>query len=269
MTLWHNGALVDAASVRIDPSDRGFTLGDGVFETIRVVRAEPVRLDRHLARLDAGAASLGIPVPFDEAIIGAACTSVIVAEHVIEGSLRITLSRGPATRGLAPPIRPNPTLLISAYTGSPRSDAVTLITARSTRRNEYSPLSRIKSLNYLDGILARREAEAVGADDALMLNTAGLVAESTIATVIMFQEDRFWTPPLQDGALPGIARQVLLEAGIIAERSIDPSALDQASALFLCNSLGVRQVSKLDGHYFTERPELLDRLRTALEPSRP
>ncbi|MCQ8277830.1 aminotransferase class IV [Acetobacteraceae bacterium KSS8] len=243
-------------------------MGDGVFETIRVRQGRPVRLERHLARLQAGAAVLGIPARFGEAEIEAGCTSAIAGNAVLDGSLRISLSRGPAARGLASPVAPNPTLLIAAHKANATSEPVILLTARTTRRNEHSPLSRIKSLNYLDGILARREAEAGGADDALMLNTAGLVAESTAATLIAFAEDRLWTPRIEDGALPGIARQVLMDTALVAERVITPDWLARVPVMFLCNSLGVRSVSALDGRSLKERPELLDGLRKALEPDR-
>jgi branched-chain amino acid aminotransferase len=165
---------------------------------------------------------------------------VLCANHLNEAAVRITLSRGPAARGLLPSGTPTPTLLVGAAQLPPVAPPARLVISEITRRNEFSPLSRIKSLNYLDGVLARQEAEKAGADDALLLNTAGNVAEATAANVFLLMNGEWITPPVEDGALPGIARALLLEHGVAREQRITCSDLPEAQAGFLSNSLGRR-----------------------------
>lgn len=141
MKVWLNGALVPAEEARIDPADRGFTLGDGLFETIRVAAGRPRHLDRHLARLAGGAADLGIPLPMGELEIAAGIASLLAETGVAEASVRLTLTRGPAPRGLLLPDAPRPTLLATAAPASPPPVPARAVIARSTCRNELSPLS--------------------------------------------------------------------------------------------------------------------------------
>jgi branched-chain amino acid aminotransferase len=121
-----------------------------------------------------------------------------------------------------------------------------LVTSTTVRRNEFSPLARIKSLNYLDAILARQEAAARGADDALLLSTRGQVAEASAANLFVLLDGALVTPPVEDGALPGVMRQVLLDAGA-AERPLAPADLVGVEEIFLTNALGLRAVAGLDG----------------------
>ncbi len=133
-----------------------------------------------------------------------------------------------------------PTVLINAAGLPGTAPPARLIIAQHTRRNELSPLSRIKSLNYLDSIMARQEAEAAGKDDAVLLNTRGDVAEATAANIVLFLDGRWMTPRVADGALPGIARGLFLEAGRVTEACIGLDDLARAEAGFLVNSLGRR-----------------------------
>ncbi len=162
--------------------------------------------------------------------------------------VRVTLTRGPGTRGIAPPPNPSPTFVVTVAPLPPAAESARIIIAAVTRRNEHSPLARIKHLNYLDNILARREADAVGADDALLLNTAGRVAESTVANVFLLVDGFMLTPPIVDGALPGIMRAEAIKLARAEERSISVEMLRRASEVFLTNALGVRPVTHIDGH---------------------
>lgn len=244
--LWLNGRLVAAGQPQIDPADRGFTLGDGVFETLPAIRGEPLHLERHLARLARGAAVLGFAVPYPRDTIVAAIGRVLVATGDGDSVIRITLTRGPAPRGLLPPATPRPSLMITAGRLQPPAGVARAIIARSTRRNEMSPVSTIKSLNYLDNILARQEADDVGAQEAILLNTKGRVAGATIANVFAVIGGILVTPPVSEGALPGIRRGLLLEQGRAVERGLTEAALKAASEIFLTNSLGLRAVVALD-----------------------
>lgn len=243
--VWLNGALLSAGAARIDPTDRGFTLGDGVFETIAVRRRVPCQLDRHMARLSAGAAVLGIPLTWTLADVATAI-STLLEDSVEDAAVRATLTRGPATRGVLPAGDITPTLLITAGPLPPKLPPARVVVARSTCRNEFSPLARIKSLNYLDNIIARREAAARGADDAILLNTRGNAAEATASTLLVLLDGAVVTPPLADGALPGIARARLIEAGRVIERSMSAADLDRIDGAALVNALGCRQVASLE-----------------------
>ncbi|CCG41411.1 aminotransferase class IV [Magnetospirillum molischianum] len=263
MIVWLNGTLI--AEPRLDPSDRGFTLGDGLFETIRIVKGHPRHLGQHLDRLVQGCRVLRMPLPYDADTIGQGIVDLLAALGLTEATLRLTLTRGPAPRGLLPPAQPTPTLLMSAAAAAPPAGPTRLIVATVTRRNEHSPLSRLKSLNYLDNILARQEAADRGADDALLLNGQGRVTDTTIATLFARIDGQVVTPPVAEGVLPGIGRSLVLAAGIGSEREIPLDDLRRAKAIVLVNSLGVRPVIALDGESVVSCEALVAALRTACE----
>jgi branched-chain amino acid aminotransferase/4-amino-4-deoxychorismate lyase len=251
--VWLDGRLIDAAEARIDPSDRGFTLGDGLFETLRARAGRILWFDDHLARLREGAAILGIPVPLDAARIGEGLNALLAAAGFDDAALRLTLTRGPsATRGLWPPGEPvRPTLLatVAARVVLPRPR---LIVAAETRRNEGSPLSRVKVLGYADNLLARREAIARAADDAILLNNRDRVTCATVGNLFLRLDGAWVTPPLADGVLPGLARARLIPRLGAREESIPVGALDRVEAVLLTNSLGAIAALALDGRVLPE-----------------
>jgi branched-chain amino acid aminotransferase len=244
--IWLNGALVAAEAARIDPADRGLLLGDGLFETLRVAEGLPRHAARHLARLRAGARLLRLDLP-DADELHEALAAVIAARGLIEGTLRLTVTRGPGPRGVLPPRPQRPTVLVTAAPLPPPAGPVSVIIARDVTRDAKSPLSRIKSLNYLPGILARIEAEERGAAEALLLNQAGMAAESSAATIFLRRDGAWLTPRLEDGALPGIRRAVLLDAGLVREAALPVAWLFEAEALCLGNALNLRPVRSVDG----------------------
>ncbi|HEX3982418.1 MAG TPA: aminotransferase class IV, partial [Acidisoma sp.] len=246
MTLWLNGRFLPAGEALIDPTDRGFLLGDGIFETIRVVDGAPMHLAQHLARMRCGAVVLGIPVGWDDAALRKTIADVAKAAGLSQAAARLTLTRGPAPRGVLPPAEPSPTLMISAGALPPPALPAHAIIAATTKRNAFSPLSRIKSINYLDSIIARREAMARGADEAILLDTTGHLAEATAANLFLVIGDRIVTPPVEDGALPGITRGRLLAAGLAEEERLWPTDCAQAASAFLTNSLGLRTLTRIE-----------------------
>src|SRR5262249_9482625 len=157
---------------------------DGIFETIKAVGATPFWLSEHFARLKAGAAEIGLTIPFSENRICDAVGRLLAgATEDAPSAIRLTVTRGAAARGLWPKeTASQPTCVLTAA-ASPATVPQDFVVCRSTRRNEHSPLSRIKSLGYGDNILARREAIERGADDAIMLNTKGHVACATVGNV--------------------------------------------------------------------------------------
>jgi len=266
MTLWLNGHFVSAEDARIDPADRGFTLADGLFETLRVAKGRPLRLVSHLARLHAGADFFGIPVPFSDAEIAKAMTDLLERDGLTDAVLRLTLSRGPGPRGLLAPAEPKPTLLISAAPAAVPHGPVKAIIATVTRRNEFSPTSRFKTLSYLDNVLARKEAQGKGADDALLLNSQGKLVESTVANLFLVVDGDVLTPPVSDGALPGVMRADIMDRLGAATASIRPGDLAEASEAFLTSATGIRPLISVDGKPIGtgEMGPVVSRLRDAL-----
>lgn len=256
--LWVNGTLLPAGLTRIDPRDRGFTLGDGLFETVRVYRGVPLGLDRHFARLCRGSAFLGIVLPSEDGELRHAIDATLAANGLADAALRLTLSRGaPETRGLLPDPAATPSLVIDVqpFAGYPAdlySRGITAVTSRIPR-NERSPLSRLKTLSYLDQVLARREAAELGADEALMRNTAGELVCASAANLFLMVGDRLVTSPVEAGALPGTTRELIIQrlapdAGIdVIERRIQPEEVHMAPEAFLTSALlGVAPLTRLD-----------------------
>ena len=262
--VWFNGQFVDG-SLPLDPHDRGFLLGDGVFETIAVINHKPLWLDEHLQRMSQAVAELGIA--FNAEGLFAGLTAVLKKSQAQFEALRITLSRGKTTRGLSGS-GTSPSLLITLD----EFDAKNLfqpcrLKVSQVRRNEFAPSSRLKTLSYIDGIAAAREV-AKDADDALMLNTRGHVASSTVANIFLIQGSELITPALAQGILPGITRRVLLDNGkkmgfAPVEKTVSLEDLFRADAVFLCNSLRfLRSVVQLNGEPLGKRS--LDGLKDAL-----
>ncbi len=253
---WFNGKLFSEA-LSVDPSDRGLLLGDGLFETIAVFNGKPIWLADHLDRLSHGALALALPC--DRPRTEAAISEVLTAAQHRHGILRVTLTRGAGVRGLAADGR-SPSLLVTfaPWTAGTFFTPVKLVTS-AIRRNETSPASRLKTLSYIDNILAAREAAAAGADDALFLNTRGHVASTTIANIFILRGNRLSTPRLSDGVLSGIARAKLLAIAQAEERKITLTELAAADAVFLTNSLRlIRPVHALDGTTLRRADTALD-----------
>ncbi|MSO85335.1 MAG: 2-keto-4-methylthiobutyrate aminotransferase [Rhodospirillales bacterium] len=245
--MWLNGGFVEGARARLDVSDRGFTLGDGLFETLAVRSGRVLRVRAHLARLRQGAGALRIPVPCDDATLGRALSDTIRMNNIRDGALRLTLSRGPGARGLAPPEKPSPTLVIAAHAGLPPETPARAIVARNARRDEGSALCRLKSLSYLEEVLARMEALDAGADEALLLNTQGRIADGTASTLFVVLGSSLLTPGIEEGALPGIVRAAAIRDLGAIPRALAPADVQAADEAVLTNSLGARALVALDG----------------------
>lgn len=255
MKIWLNGALLDEDKIRIDPRDRGFLLGDGLFETLLARHGRIAFLDAHVVRLAAGGNILGIPMPASPNHLAVACEMVLEANGWLDRprvALRITLTRGPGPRGLLPPKNPTPTLMISAAE-SPTPPASQTAMLTTPRRNALSPSSRLKALPYLDNLLAREEAHARGADDALMLDTSGHLACSSVGNIFLWEDSRLVTPAEECGILPGVTRAAVIalaeSMGIETSQDlIAPERLATCDGAFLTNSLvGLMPLSQIDG----------------------
>ncbi|UYH51363.1 aminotransferase class IV [Candidatus Kirkpatrickella diaphorinae] len=254
-----NGRFVRAAEATIPADDRGFLLGDGIFETIRVADGNLQQCDRHMARLSQGLEMLHFPFIHQEALVGD-MVALLQRNAMKSGALRLTISRGSGPRGLTPPHLASPHYIITTHDTPQTMMEVKLAIARFPK-DHLSPLAVIKHTNYLPAILARCEAAEQGFDDALFLNSEGYVAEASAANIIALFGDRLVTPPVQDGALPGISRGRLLEKNLCSEKSLTADDLAVADAIWLSSSLGLVAVSHLR-HYEIPRNATLQRQLT-------
>ena len=196
----------------IAPHDRGFTLGDGLFETVLAEAGALVDLAAHLDRLIAGCAVLGLPPP-DRAAAEAVMREALADASLedVRAAVRLTLTAGSGGRGLDRPDAPAPILVATAAPSARPTTPARLIVS-AVRRNEGSPASRLKTLAYLDNVLARREAQAAGADEAVMLNNRGELACASAANLFWISSGRLFTPHLDCGVLPGVVRAQVIAA---------------------------------------------------------
>jgi branched-chain amino acid aminotransferase len=272
MRVWQDGRIVAPEEAHVAISDRGLLLGDGVFETMAVYNGRVFDLEAHLERLAIGLGLLGFSQSIDIAKLRTGIAHYLASEAASSGVLRLTVTRGDGPRGLAPPEAPLPVMFMTLAPMPPvREKPLSLHVATVTRRNEHSPLSRIKALPYLDNVLALSEARGQGADDALMLNTRGTIACASAANVFAIRNGRLETPPVSDGALPGTMRAFVLslaeQAGLApVERSLDLSGLGEADHVFLTNSISrVTEAWQCNAAPLQRRAgAVLDRLRALI-----
>jgi branched-chain amino acid aminotransferase len=251
--VWIDGEQRPDSGPHVSGRDRGLTLGDGVFETMRVRGGTVFRLERHLARLTHALAALEIPAP------GELREWITRAAKGADGeaSIRLTVTRGPGPSGVAPPVPPRPTVIVSA--GPMPSFPSSLYTVglaahvASGRRNEYAMTAGLKTLAYVDAVAGLLEARRAGADEALFLDTQGHCSEATASNIFAWTCNELITPPQSCGVLPGITREAVLELaraeGLpVAERAFGLDELTAAAEIFLTSSLrGLAPVVRLNG----------------------
>jgi branched-chain amino acid aminotransferase len=257
MKVWIDGRVVGPEEARIPVTDHGLLYGDGVFEGIRVYGRRVFRLEDHLRRLRSSARAIGLAIP------GADALEKIVLETARahgadEAYLRLVVTRGEGALGVDPTSCPHPRLFcivddVRLYPIEKLARGIEMVTV-SWRRPALDAVDpRVKSLNYLNSVLAKREARLRGADEALILNAAGRVAEAAVANVFRVREGALETPPPNEGALAGITRASVLELaaeeGIPArEATLSRVDLLDADEVFLTGT-GARivPVAALDG----------------------
>jgi branched-chain amino acid aminotransferase len=247
ITVYFNDVFYteDQANTIVPYNDRGYLLGDGLFETIRINDGNPCFLDMHYQRLQQSAKLLSLPFNKSLAEITDILQQLTSCNLVSsqQGVARITLSRGISPRGIMIPIHQQPSLLITVAAANPiKYDTYTMVVAKTISKNAKSISARIKTTSYLDYILARQEANLQQAHDALLLNTEGKVAEATCANIFMVVDNQLYTPPETDGVLPGIMRANIIKACQILDipchiQSFTLAELAQAEAIFLTNVL--------------------------------
>ena len=267
--VWLDGALVATADARIPVTDRGFQLGDAVFETLRARRGAAIELADHLARLRESAAALEIGLPDDPQAFGRAISELLAAEGLdrdgadgsppADAAVRITVSRGPlAARGMLPSTwrTARPTILVQAWPHVPPAPAVLeeglRVITSGVRRDPVSPLGAVKSTSRAEHVYGRLQAEREGADEAVFLTIDGFVAEATSANVFVIAGADLATPSRSSGILAGTTRSWLLghaagEGLRPVERDLRPDDLLQADEAFLSSSVaGIVPVVSVD-----------------------
>ena len=261
MTVFLNGRFVPEAEASVSVFDRAFLYGDGLFETIRVFRGRPFRWSAHMERLEQGARFVGIKLPFSSDQLLASAQELIARDGMSEALLRITLSRGVGIRGYSPKGADQPTLVMSLHPFGTAGPADSEIGApicwrahvASVRLPAGDALAQYKTCNKLAQVLARAEAEAARADEALLLNTDGNVVEAATGNLFWINDGTVFTSPLAGGILRGITRGVVIELcgrlGLpVKEADVTPAALKQVDAVFLSlSSHGVVTLAAIDG----------------------
>jgi aminodeoxychorismate lyase len=273
MLVFLNNKFLPGSKALISVFDRGFLYGDALFEAFLVTRGQPVFWSEHLQRLQEGLRVLQLTLPYTPDQLHAFALELIRRNRSPESILRLTLSRGQAPRGYSPRGAARPTLVLSLHPApvvDPVKPARWRAITTTIRLSANDPLSRFKTANKLPHILARGEADAAGADEAIFLNTAGHLVETTSGNLFWVKKNVVHTPPLSAGPLPGITRRLILELcqklKIPARQTLaKPRALLQADAVFLTlTSRGVVELISLDGQKLPHSP-LPRRLQTAYQ----
>ncbi len=271
MFVFLNGKILTEAEAVVPWNDRGWLLGDGLFETMRVANGKTFRGAQHLERLTRGAEFLKITPPFTPREMEKYARQLVEQNQMPEAVLRVTLTRGSGGRGYSPKNSGPPTLAMTLHPLPPRNADEPLqwsLITSSFRVPAGDGLASFKTTSKLLNVLARAEAEEKGADEALLLNTNGEVAETAGGNLFWIYDDQVCTAPTGRGVLPGITRAVVLEIcqtlGLTAnQRILKPEQLRQAAGIFITQSaLGIIPVTAFDGQPVAPSP-LVDRIADA------
>jgi branched-chain amino acid aminotransferase len=214
--VWINGKIHGKDEAKISVYDHGLLYGDGVFEGIRTYRGRAFRLDEHVQRLFESAHAIWLKIPMSEAELSKAVVETVAASGIVDGYLRVVVTRGAGALGLDPQKTRDPQVIIIADTISiyPREyyeSGLAIVTASSMRSHPAALSPRIKSLNYLNNIMAKVEASLAGCVEALMLNHKGEVAECTGDNIFVVKNQVVRTPPVEAGILDGVTRRFVME----------------------------------------------------------
>jgi branched-chain amino acid aminotransferase len=216
LKVWIDGKLYDKADAKISVYDHGLLYGDGVFEGIRVYNGRIFECQAHLDRLWASAKAIRLPIPISKEQLTAAMEETVRANGFKDCYVRTVVTRGPGDLGIDPRKSPKPSVfiisdLIAVYPREMYEKGISIITASVVRNHPNALSARIKSLNYLNNILAKIEANDAGASEAVMLNHVGNVSECTAENIFVVLGGQVQTPTATDGILEGVTRKVMLD----------------------------------------------------------
>ena len=263
MIAFLNGKFVAEEKAAVSVLDRGFLYGDGLFEGLLVKQGRPFCWAEHMERLADGIAFLKLTLPYPPEQLHRFALELVKRNRMSDCILRLSLSRGITARGYSPQGAVNPAIVMTLHPlpvsdgkGIPRWRVIT----STFRLPVNDPMSRFKTANKLPQILARAEADAAGAQEAILLNTAGHLAEGATSNVFWVEKDAVCTTPLPSGALPGVTRRAVLELCVKRnlpwrEKKVRPAALHQALGAFLTlTSMGVVEIESLDNRPLRRSP---------------
>ncbi len=258
MKIYLDGNFVDAADAKISVFDHGLLYGDGIFEGIRLYKGNVFRLDEHLERLEYSAKALMLKLPLSRKELAEATCETCRRNNLTDGYIRLVVTRGVGDLGLSPWLCATPSLFIIAdkialYPKEYYEKGLEIVTVATRRMSPAALPPAVKSLNYLNNILAKIEARQAGALEAIMLNDQGYVAECTGDNIFIVHKGRILTPSSQAGALRGITRDSIFdiarEVGVpIEEHDLTRYDVWNADEAFLTGTgAEVIPVVKLDG----------------------
>ena len=245
MKVWVDGQMVDEVDAVVSAFDHGLTVGDGVFETVKVLDSVPFALGRHLDRLARSAAGLGLRPP-DLELVAEACAGVVAQAPVGRYRLRITYTGGLAPLGSGRGDA-KPTLLVALAPMDPWPESTTVALV-PWPRNERGALTGLKTTSYAENVVALAYAKRFGAGEALFADTRGRLSEGTGSNVFVVLGDRAVTPALTTGCLAGVSRALVLEWSDATEAELPVEVLEQADEVFLTSTTrDVQAVSAVAG----------------------
>ena len=216
MKVYLNGNLVDKADAKISVFDHGLLYGDGIFEGIRLYQGCVFRLDEHLERLEKSAHAILLNLPWERAAIAEAICECCRVNNLVDGYIRVVVTRGSGSLGLSHLNCHDPQLIIIAdkitlYPEEHYTKGLKIVTSPTRRINPAALAPMVKSLNYLNNVMAKADAHRAGCLEAIMLNDQGYVAECTGDNIFIRHKDQWFTPPTSAGALRGITRGAVLD----------------------------------------------------------
>jgi len=257
LKIWLDGQLVDKEKALVSVYDHGLLYGDGVFEGIRAYNGKVFELDAHVRRLFDCAKAIRLNCPYSPEQMKASINETVKANNFTDCYIRPVISRGPGDLGIDPKKAPKPVTFIIAdqitmYHAELYQKGIDVITSSWTRNHNNATSPRIKSLNYLNNVMAKQEAGDAGAHDAMVLNHLGNVSELSAANVFVVRDGKLHTPPLIDGTLEGVTRRVIMElagkAGLACiERSLSRFDVYVADEFFATGTgVEVISITKVD-----------------------
>ncbi|MDB6137091.1 MAG: branched-chain amino acid aminotransferase/4-amino-4-deoxychorismate lyase [Verrucomicrobiaceae bacterium] len=258
--IWINGSVVATQDARLSPLDHGFTVGDGVFETLTARQSQVFALARHWQRLAHACQTLGIPVP-EMNLMRTALTAVMRANELTEARLRFTVTSGEGTPGSQPGNRP--ATHIAMATDLPSWPATEKVITVPWTRNENGALAGLKCTSYAENIRALRAASAAGAGEAVWGNTQGDLCEGSGSNIFVVIEGVIVTPPLSSGCLAGVTRALVMEACLAAalpfrEGLVTMREFGGVEEAFLTSSTrNVHVIAEIDGRSLKRAPGAL------------
>lgn len=242
MLIWVNGEVLPASEASVSVLDHGLTVGDGVFETMKVVSGVPFAMQRHLDRLARSAAGLGLPTPDEAAVRKAADEILAHTETAPLARMRITYTGGVAPLGSARGDA-SPTLIVACIPVDPYPPTTAVATV-PWRRNERGAMTGLKTTSYAENVVALARARELGASEALVADTQDRLCEGTGSNIFVVVNGRVLTPSLATGCLAGVSRALVLEWTDAEEAELEMDVLGRAEEIFLTSS--VRDVQAVD-----------------------